>query len=107
MKATEKKKEAAPEKSKEVPSNFKYKLVRKKDNLTVEANEVSYLFWKSNGTFQALGYAPSEGASMALDLEFGVKSAHITDQITKIVEISDNCVCFETKDGLHELTIAK
>lgn len=103
MKTTEKQKEVVTEKP---SSNFKYKLVREKDNLIKEANEACYLFWKSNGTFQSMGSAPSVGASLALDLEFGVKSTHITDQITNIIEVSKNRVKFETKDGLHELTIA-
>jgi hypothetical protein len=110
MKTTEKQKETIVEDkttdSKKV-SSFKYKLVRKKDNLVVEANEVCYIFWKGNGTFQSIGNFPKETASLALDLEYGVTSTHITDQITKILEITHSIVKFETKDGVHELTINK
>lgn len=104
MKATDKQKEVVAETP---ASSFKYKLTRKKDNLVKEGNEVCYLFWKPNGTFQSMGNSPSVGASLAIDLEYGVKSTHITDQITSIVEVSDKGLKFETKDGLYELIVTK
>lgn len=104
MKATEKQKEVAVQKP---LSKFKYTLTRKSDNLVKEGNEVCYVYWKGNGTFQSMGNSPSVGASLALDLEYGVKSTHITDQITSILEASGEVFKFETKDGLHELTVNK
>lgn len=100
--------EAPAAKTKEAAvSNYKYKLVRKSDNLTKEGNEITFVAWKSNGTFQSLVGSPMVGTSMALDLELGVRSTHITDQITKIVEVSEGSIKFETKDGLYECTTNK
>lgn len=100
--------EAPAAKTKEVAaSNYKYKLVRKSDNLTKEGNEVTFIAWKSNGTFQSLAASPMVGTSVALDLEYGVGSTHITDQITKILEISEGLLRFETKDGVYECTVNK
>lgn len=113
MKGTEKQKEAVAEvavEKKASPSatpSYKYKLVRKTDNFVKEAKEVCYIYWRSNGTFGSLGSAPNVGASLALDKQLDGKSSYTTDQITKLIEVTDSCVKFETKDGLHELTIAK
>lgn len=116
MKGTEKQKEAAAEiisekstvvKSESALPSSKYKLMRKKDNFVKEAKQVCYIYWKSNGTFASIGNSPNVGASLALDKEPGQNSSHTTDQITKIIEITDSCFKFETKDGLHELIIAK
>lgn len=103
MKATEKQKEAIPEKEKAIAPKFKYKLSKKGSTVIFEGNEASYVFWKANGTFQSIGKSPSVGTSLALDLEYGVTSTHITDQITNVLEFSEGCVKFETKDGLYEL----
>jgi len=103
----EKEKEAPAKETtavKQAPSLYKYKLVRKSDNLTKEGNDITYVVWKSNGTFHSLSNSPSVGMSMALDLEYGVKSTYITDQITKILEQSSEGLVFETKDGKYELT---
>lgn len=81
----------------------KFKLVREKDNLVKEGNEVYYIVWKGNGTFQSLSSFPKEGTSLALDLEYGVGSTHITDVISKLVEQNEYCIKFEAKDGVYAL----
>jgi hypothetical protein len=81
----------------------KYKLVREKDNLSKEGNEVSYIVWKGNGTFQSLSSFLKEGTSLALDLEQGVSSTHITDVIQKVLEQTDYYTKFEARDGVYFL----
>lgn len=83
---------------------YKYKLSGQDGKIVKYANEISYISWKSNGTFHALAMFPSEGLSVALDLEYGVGSTHITDQITKVLEHSGSYVKFETKDGVYEIS---
>lgn len=81
----------------------KYKLIREKDGLVKEGNEISYIVWKGNGTFQSLSPSLKEGTSLALDLEYGVGSTHITDVISKIVEQTEHYTKLEAVDGLYTL----
>jgi hypothetical protein len=85
-------------------NSYKYKLVRKEGSLVKYGNELSYISWKKNGTFQGTSDYPSEGSSLSLDLEVGVKATHVSGQITKILSNSKEGVKFEAMDGTYELS---
>lgn len=81
----------------------RWTLTRKEDKKTWQGNEIDFIVWKTDGTFGGKMSSPVIGSSLALDLEFGVKSEHITTEIKKIVQNDKQVLKFETLQYTYEL----
>lgn len=92
---------------KATPPTKKYKLVSSDKKVSVEADEVQYIVWRSNGTFGSTTNTPSVGNSLALDLVVGESAVHVTDVILEIVENTGKSVKFKTKDKEYQLIVQK
>jgi len=105
-KEPEVKTEAVVEVKATTPSK-KYKLTSSDKKVSLEADEVQYIVWRSNGTFGSTTNNPSVGNSLALDLVVGESATHVTDVIVEIVENTGKSVKFKTKDKSYELVVQK
>ena len=79
-----------------------YKLVRQRDGLTKESNDVLWVEFNEDGTFKEKYNEPSAGRSLLMS-PFNTSFTWLTTPVTKILEMSENLVKFETENSTYEL----
>lgn len=79
-----------------------YKLVRQRDGLTKESNDVLWVEFNEDGTFKEKHDEPSVGRSLLMS-PFNTSFTWLTTPITKILEMSENLIMFDTENSTYEL----
>jgi hypothetical protein len=79
-----------------------YKLVRQRDGLTKESNDVLWVEFNEDGTFKEKHDKPSVGRSLLMS-PFNTSFTWLTTPITKILEMSENLIKFDTENSTYEL----
>ena len=85
---------------------MKYKLVRERDGLEKYSNIITWIEWKEDSTFKESYDEPGIGRSLILDGN-RLNYTWMTTTVSKIVEMSENYVKFETQNSTYELFINK
>jgi hypothetical protein len=80
---------------------YKYKLVRTKDNLTRYGDTRSWIGWNKEGTFKEQYEEPTVGASLVLGFSFG-DYVWMTTRIVSFKE-EENCHTFTTQNSEYKL----
>lgn len=79
-----------------------YKLVRQRDELTKESNDVLWVEFNEDGTFKEKHDEPSVGRSLLMS-PFNTSFTWLTTPITKILEMSETLIKFDTENSTYEL----
>jgi hypothetical protein len=79
-----------------------WKLVRERDGLTKQSEEVMWLEFNKNGTFKSKHKTPAVGRSLIMS-PFNEFFIWQTTTITEIVEQRDNYIKFKTENSNYEL----
>ena len=79
-----------------------YKLVRQRDELTKESNDVLWVEFNKDGTFKEKHDEPSVGRSLLMS-PFNTSFTWLTTPITKILEVSENLTMFDTENSRYHL----
>lgn len=81
---------------------YNWKLVRERDGLTKESEEVIWLEFDDNGRFKSKHEEPAIGRSLMMS-PFKISFTWQTTTITEIVEQRDNYIKFKTQNSNYEL----
>ena len=79
-----------------------WKLVRKRDGLTKQSNDIKWIEWNENGTFKADFEEPQIGRSLLMS-PFNPSFTWQTTTIIEIVEQRDDYIKFKTENSNYEL----
>jgi len=79
-----------------------WKLVRERDGLTKQSNDVMWLEWNEEGKFKAKHDKPAVGRSLIMS-PFSQYFTWQTTTITEIVEERDDYIKFKTQNSNYEL----
>ena len=79
-----------------------YKLVRQRDGLTKESNDVLWVEFNEDGTFKEKYDEPSVGRSLLMS-PFNTSFTWLTTPLTKILEMSETLIKFDTENSTYEL----
>ena len=80
---------------------FKYKLIRERDGLTIDANKIAWIEFSANGTGKAMHEEPAIDRSLMLEPSISYK--WMTTTITEIVEQRKGYIKFKTLNSIYEL----
>ena len=80
-----------------------WRLVRERDGLTRESNDITWLEWGEDGRGKARHNEPAIGRSLIMS-PFNDFFTWQTTSITEIVEQTDDYVEFKTKNSNYKLT---
>jgi hypothetical protein len=80
----------------------KYKLVRERDNLTLEGEKIRWIDWNENGTFNSAHDEPKVERSLIIDPHY-MSYTWLTTIITEILEQKENYTKFKTTNSVYEL----
>ena len=86
----------------EQPNPKKYKLVRERDNLTLEGEKIRWIDWNENGTFNSAHDEPKVERSLIIDPHY-MSYTWLTTIITEILEQKENYTKFKTTNSVYEL----
>lgn len=84
-------------------SEFNWKLVRERDNLTKKSKDVKWIEWNEDGTFKAKHDQPSIGRSLIMS-PFSQAFTWQTTAVTEIVEQREDYIKFKTENSSYELS---
>ena len=84
------------------PNPKKYKLVRERDNLTLEGEKIKWIDWNENGTFNSAHDEPKVDRSLIVDPHY-MNYTWMTTTITEILEQKENYTKFKTTNSVYEL----
>jgi hypothetical protein len=80
----------------------KYRLVRERDGLTKQSEDVMWLEWNEEGRFKAKHTEPAIGRSLLMS-PFNQFFVWQTTDITEIVEQREDYIKFKTQNSNYEL----
>lgn len=83
-------------------TEMNWKLVRERDELTKQSNDVIWVEWNEDGTFKADHKKPDIGRSLIMS-PFNQFFTWQTTSITEIVEETDGYLKFKTQNSNYEL----
>ena len=83
-------------------TEMNWKLVRERDELTKQSNDVIWVEWNEDGTFKANHKKPAIGRSLIMS-PFNQFFTWQTTSITEIVEERDGYLKFKTQNSNYEL----
>ncbi len=84
-------------------SEFNWKLVRERDNLTKKSKDVKWMEWNEDGTFKDKHDQPSIGRSLIMS-PFSQAFTWQTTVVTEIVEQREDYIKFKTENSSYELS---
>ena len=84
-------------------SEFNWKLVRERDNLTKKSKDVKWIEWNEDGTFKDKHDQPLVGRSLIMS-PFSQAFTWQTTVVTEIVEQREDYVKFKTENSSYELS---
>jgi len=84
------------------PNPKKYKLVRERDNLTLEGEKIRWIDWNDDGTFNSAHDEPKMDRSLIIDPHY-MNYTWMTTTITEILEQKENYTKFKTTNSVYEL----
>ena len=87
-------------------ANAKYKLVRESDGLTNYGQQIKWIEWKEDGTFNKHYDEPAINRSLILN-PHRISYTWLTTSVAKIIEQQDNYIKFNTRNSVYELFISK
>lgn len=79
-----------------------YKLVRERDGLTKQSEDVMWVEWNEEGRFKEKHTEPAVGRSLLMS-PFSEFFAWQTTSVTEITEQRDDYVKFKTENSIYEL----
>ena len=79
-----------------------YKLVRERDGLTKQSEDVMWVEWNEEGRFKEKHSEPAVGRSLLMS-PFSEFFAWQTTSVTEITEQRDDYVKFKTENSIYEL----
>ena len=79
-----------------------YKLVRESDGLTNYGQQIKWIEWKEDGTFNKQYNEPAIGRSLILN-PHRISYTWLTTSVTKIIEQRDDYIKFNTRNSNYEL----
>lgn len=80
----------------------KYKLVRERDNLTLEGRKIRWIDWNDDGTFNSAHDEPKVDRSLIVHPHY-MNYTWMTTTITEILEQKENYTKFKTTNSVYEL----
>jgi hypothetical protein len=80
----------------------KYRLVRERDGLTKQSEDVMWLEWNEEGRFKAKHTEPAVGRSLLMS-PFNDFFTWQTTDVTEIVEQREDYIKFKTQNSNYEL----
>ena len=80
-----------------------YKLVRQKDGLINQSEDILWIEWDENGKFSRTYAEPAIGRSLLMS-PFNQYFTWQTTPVTKIIEQSESHLIFQTNNSKYELT---
>ena len=83
-------------------SEFNWKLVRERDNLTKKSKDVKWMEWNEDRTLKAHHDTPAIGLSLLMS-PFDESYTWLTTPITEIVEEREGYIKFNTQNSVYEL----
>jgi hypothetical protein len=84
------------------PEQPKWKLVRERDGLTKQSEDVIWMEWDVDGKFKAKHDYPDVGRSLIMS-PFNAFFTWQTTPITGILEQREDYICFDTENSRYEL----
>lgn len=85
-----------------IENKFNWKLVRERDGLTKQSNEIMWLEWNDEGRFKAKHTSPSIGRSLIMS-PFNDFFTWQTTSIKEILEEREGYLKFSTSNSVYEL----
>ena len=79
-----------------------WKLVRERDGLTKQSNDVMWIEWNEDGTFKSKHDEPAIGRSLLMS-PFTMSFTWQTTTITEIMEEREDYIKFKTQNSNYEL----
>ena len=83
-------------------TEFNWKLVRERDNLTKQSKEIKWLEWDNDGRYKADYQEPTIGRSLIMS-PFNQFFTWQTTNVTEIIEHREDYVKFKTQNSNYEL----
>lgn len=83
-------------------NEFDWKLVRERDGLTKYSEEILWIDFNEDGTFNSKHSEPSNGRSLLMS-PFNNFFTWQTTVITEILEVSDDLIVFDTENSRYHL----
>jgi hypothetical protein len=80
---------------------FKYKLIRERDGLTIDANKIAWIEFDESGRGKVIHEEPAIDRSLMLEPSISYK--WMTTTITEIVEQREGYIKFKTLNSIYEL----
>lgn len=80
----------------------KYVLVRDNDNKIIRGNDIKWISWKDNGTFEKELQDVEIGSSLVIDFFYG-NYTWLTTSVNSILEHRNNFIKFKTKNSIYSL----
>lgn len=84
--------------------DYKYTLIRKRDGLVKQSQDVTWIEWFEDGTVKERHNTPEAGRSLIL-APFSSFYTWLTTPITEILEKSEEYVKFKTQNSTYILEI--
>ena len=85
-----------------IENEFNWKLVRERDGLTNQSNDVKWIEWNEDGTFKEQFEEVAIGRSLLMS-PFNQSFTWQTTTVTEIVEQRDDYIKFKTENSNYEL----
>jgi hypothetical protein len=80
-----------------------YTLIRERDSLTLTGSNIAWVEWNDNGRSKHLHPDVKIGRSLLLNP--GIYYTWMTTTVVEIIEESEDCIKFRTKNSVYELKI--
>ena len=80
----------------------KYRLVRERDNLTKQSNDITWLEWNEDDTFKEKHDQPAVGRSLIMS-PFNQFYTWQCTEVVEIIEQREDYIKFKTKNSNYEL----
>ena len=80
-----------------------YTLIRERDSLTLTGSNIAWVEWNDNGRSKHLHPDVKIGRSLLLNP--GINYTWMTTTVVEIIEESEDCIKFRTKNSVYELKI--
>jgi hypothetical protein len=80
-----------------------YTLIRERDSLTLTGSNIAWVEWNDNGRSKYLHPDVKIGRSLLLDPS--IYYTWMTTTVVEIIEESEDCIKFRTKNSVYELKI--
>ncbi len=85
-----------------ISNNYNWKLVRERDNLTKESQDVKWISWDENGRYKSSYEEPAIGRSLLMS-PFNDFYTWMTTEVTEILEQKKDYIKFKTNNSIYEL----